>query len=622
VKLLLFVLFLPAVLRADLTVDEAIQLRTVSAVAISPDGTLTAYAVSIPDIAGNRHVSQIYIGDRKLVEGSAPAWSPDGATIACLRRGQIWRIRAAGGEAEKLTGHTQPVERFAWSPDGKFLAFLSQDTIPPTDPTIVGVNDTPMVRLWLLDIATGKERLLTPGNYSVGGYEQWFPDGISWSPDSRRIAFSRRPDARAGSHLEADVVTVGIQGGEPEYLVRRDGMDANPRWSPRGDWLGFISTGKVDWVTISNLFLVSPKTHEIRNVSREFDESVKNFTWTADGSKIFFIAGQKTAEVICSLNVPAGNIQRLTSDGAVYSHLSLSRDGRRAAFVRQDAETPPEVYVSGTDEIKPERISRINSQVAPQQIPETRVVRWRSFDGMEIEGVLAKPVGYRSGRRYPLLVVPHGGPHSVVTNSFFPFREAWLMANRGWAVFLPNFRGSGNYGERFLRANLDGWGVGDFRDVMTGIDHLIETGIADGDRLAISGASYGGYMTAWSITQTTRFRAAVVGCAITDLVSFFGTTDVRTRFENYLGADPHQYVRLSPVQYVDRVRTPALIWHGDQDPRVPPGQGRELYSALKHHSVAVEMLIVHGEGHGLKGPRHQRDLLEREVQWLQRWVPD
>jgi dipeptidyl aminopeptidase/acylaminoacyl peptidase len=163
--------------------------------------------------------------------------------------------------------------------------------------------------------------------------------------------------------------------------------------------------------------------------------------------------------------------------------------------------------------------------------------------------------------------------------------------------------------------------VGDFRDIMTGVDRLIETGLADADRLAISGASYGGYMTAWSITQTTRFRAAVVGCAITDLISFMGTTDVRPRFENYLGLDPRDYLRLSPLEFVDRVRTPSLVWHGDQDPRVPPTQGREWYSALHHNGVPVELLIYHDEGHGLKGPKHQKDLLERELAWLDRWIP-
>jgi dipeptidyl aminopeptidase/acylaminoacyl peptidase len=263
----------------------------------------------------------------------------------------------------------------------------------------------------------------------------------------------------------------------------------------------------------------------------------------------------------------------------------------------------------------------VNPQIQQAQIPETAPIRWRSFDGMEIEAMLTKPAGYVRGQRYPLLVIPHGGPHGVITNSFFPFREAWLFASRGWAVFLPNFRGSGNYGERFLRANLGGWGMGDFRDIQTGIDHLVETGLADPDRLAISGDSYGGYIAAWSITQTKRFRAAVVGCGITNIVSFIGTTDVPSRFENYLGTDPRLYVRLSPMEYVDRVRTPALIWHGDQDPRVPPTQGRELYTALKRNGVPAELLIYHGEGHGLSGLRHRKDLLEREIVWLDRWIP-
>jgi dipeptidyl aminopeptidase/acylaminoacyl peptidase len=605
---------MPAAVYGAITIDEVMQLRTVSAVALSPDGAQVAYAVA------DRPSSEIRIGSRKLTDGAAPAWSPDGKTVAFLRTGDIWSIPAAGGDAVKLTDQPRAVQRFAWSPDGKYIAFTEQDEIPISDPTVFEVNDLPFVRLWLYDLSARRSRPLTSGQYSVGGYDQWFPDGISWSPDSRRITFSRRPDARAGGHLFADLASVSIDGGEPEYLVRRDGMDANPVWSPRGDWLGFISTGKVDWVTISNFFLVSPSTREIRNLTREFDESVKNFAWSGDGRKIFFSAGQGTSEPIFSLDVPDGHVRRLTKDGDAYSHLSLSRDGQRAAFVRQNGNTPPEVYVTRTDAIRPERISDVNPQIQPSQIPETASIRWRSFDGMEIEGMLVKPVGGHSGRRYPLLVIPHGGPHGVVTNTFFPFRNAWLMANRGWAVFEPNFRGSGNYGERFLRANLDGWGVGDFRDIMTGIDHLIGIGLADPDRLAISGASYGGYMAAWSITQTNRFRAAIVGCAVTNLVSFIGTTDVRSRFEAYLGTDPRRYVRLSPMEYVDRARTPSLIWHGDQDPRVPLTQGREFYSALKHHGVPTEFLIYHGEGHGLRLARHQKDLMEREVAWLERFT--
>ena len=613
---LAWLFLIPTALSAAITVDEVMSLRTITAVALSPDGTQVAYAV------GSRQGSEIRIGSRKLTDGSAPAWSPDGKLLAFLRAGDVWTIPAAGGDALKLTSHPTSIRRFSWSPDGKYIAFTAQDVIPPADPTIFGLTGLPFVRLWLCDRAAQKTRQLTPGKYSVGGYDQWFPDGFSWSPDSRRITFSLRPDGRAGSHLYADLASVTLEGGEPEYLVRRDGMDANPHWSPKGDLVGFISTAKVDWITISNLFTVSPSTGKIRNLTSQFDESIKEFAWSGDGRSIFFIAGQGTADSVFSLDVPDGRVLRLTGDGNVYSHLSLSRDGGRAAFVRQNGITPPDVYIASTANFHSGQVSHINPQIQPSQIPATAPIRWRSFDGLQIEGMLVKPVGWQAGRRYPLLVIPHGGPHGVVPNSFFPFRNAWLMANRGWAVFEPNFRGSGNYGEHFLRANIDGWGAGDFRDIMTGVDHLIEIGIADPDRLAISGASYGGYMAAWSITQTNRFRAAIVGCAVTDLVSFMGTTDVRTRFETYLGTDPRRYVRLSPMEYVDRARTPSLIWHGDQDPRVPLTQGHELFSALKRQGVPVEFLIYHGEGHGLSMPSHQMDLMQREFAWLDRWVPE
>jgi dipeptidyl aminopeptidase/acylaminoacyl peptidase len=217
-------------------------------------------------------------------------------------------------------------------------------------------------------------------------------------------------------------------------------------------------------------------------------------------------------------------------------------------------------------------------------------------------------------------VIPHGGPHGVMTNTFLT-REALLFTARGWVVFRPNFRGSGNYGERFLRANLGGWGLGDYADVMSGVDRLIAEGVVDGNRMAISGASYGGYMTAWTISQTRRFRAAVVGCAITNVPSFVRSTDVPRRFEDYLGTDPSVYPRHSPMTYGEHIRTPALIWHGDQDQRVPLMQSRELYTQLLKNGTPVELRIYPGEPHGLHLPGYERDLLQREWEWLQKWVP-
>jgi dipeptidyl aminopeptidase/acylaminoacyl peptidase len=195
-----------------------------------------------------------------------------------------------------------------------------------------------------------------------------------------------------------------------------------------------------------------------------------------------------------------------------------------------------------------------------------------------------------------------------------------VFADRGWVVFRPNFRGSGGYGERFLRANLGGWGLGDYQDIMTGVDMLIEKGIADGSRMAMVGSSYGGYMTSWTISQTNRFKAAVAGAAITDVPSFIRTTDVPDRFEDYLGKDPRRWDRSSPMHYASNIATPTLIWHGDEDIRVPLMQGRHLYTALLANGTPTEFVIYHGEAHGLSNPEHNRDLMQRKIRWLDRWV--
>jgi dipeptidyl aminopeptidase/acylaminoacyl peptidase len=381
--------------------------------------------------------------------------------------------------------------------------------------------------------------------------------------------------------------------------------------------VAYLANHKLDWVVTSDLMLSPAAGGPPRNLTPEFEESVKEFEWS--GGHVVFSAGDRTVNRFYSVDLDTGVLRPLTHGDSVYSQLSLSADGKRCAFVMQDSITPPDVYVSEVADFRPRRVSNINPQLEQWTLVPAEVIRWKSFDGMEIEGLLHKPAAWRRGQPVPLLVVPHGGPHAAMTNTF-PGHETLYFLSRGWAVFRPNFRGSGNYGERFLRANLYGWGLGDFQDLMTGVDALIASGVADRDRMAISGASYGGYMTSWTIGQSMRFRAAIVGCAITDLPSFIRTTDVPERFESYLGIDPALYLRHSPLAFGERMKTPALIWHGDQDARVPLMQSRHLYTQLLKNRVPVDLVVYPGEAHGLRRPGFQADLLERESAWLQYYV--
>ncbi len=620
--------------------EQVLSVTSVGGVAISPDGSRVAYTLTPHDRKGKSLGSEIHIvstqggADRRLIDGGSPSWSPDRSTIAYFSSAagsrQIWTISAAGGEPHQATQHEGYMDRFRWGPDSKRIALLFRRAHEadlrfltkaphPLMPILVDGNNLPMNQLAIVDLESGVTGTITPRGYSVGGYEQWFPDTFSWSPDGKRIVFTKRPHAKAGGHLYGDIVSLTPGGQASRLLVEQEGMDAHPVWSPDGRQIAYISTERYDWVTVSYVYVVDPKTLERRKITPDFDEKIKDFYWTADSKRILFIAGDRTASQIYSVDVAAAKVQALTKGNDFYSGLSVSGKSDSIAFIRQNATTPPDVYFARLTDMKPKRLTEANPRIKSWPQVRTEVVHWKSFDGMKIEGLVHWPLNYRAGRKYPLLVVPHGGPHSVMSNTFVN-GEYRIFAHRGWAVFRPNFRGSGHYGEKFLRANLGSWGIGDYQDVMSGVDHLIGMGLADPEKLAMSGSSYGGYMTSWTISQTDRFKAAVVGAAITDVPSFLRTTDVPERFESYLGKDIHVYQRGSPMTYADNIKTPSLIWHGDADIRVPVMQGRHLYTTLLKNEVPVEFIIYPNEPHGLRSVLNRRDLLLRKIRWLHGWV--
>jgi dipeptidyl aminopeptidase/acylaminoacyl peptidase len=281
------------------------------------------------------------------------------------------------------------------------------------------------------------------------------------------------------------------------------------------------------------------------------------------------------------------------------------------------------VYVSDGGFSTFRKLTDTNPQAANFSLGETEIVTWKSSDGMEVEGVLLKPVGYQAGKRYPMLTVAHGGPSGAFTNGYRVggLEGGQLWAGQGWAVFYPNPRGSTNYGEKFLQANINDWGGGDYRDIMTGVDAMIARGIADSDRLAHIGWSYGGYMTAWVITQTNRFKAAMVGAGLTNMVSMYGTNDIPNVLVTYFGGIPNKetlalYNARSAMSHVDNVTTPTLILHGANDDRVPVGQALELFRALKDRGKAVELVFYPREPHGFTEYYHQKDRLTRIQEWV------
>jgi dipeptidyl aminopeptidase/acylaminoacyl peptidase len=549
-------------------------------------------------------------------------------------------MRADGGEARRVTDVREGVAAYAWAPDSRRLALVTTDPLDKEEQTRLDRRDDERVfegdfryrHLWITDIAEGAvaTRLTEGRDFTVASQPP------SWSPDGTRIAFSAgaTPMLRDQRH---DIYIVDVASKQATRISPNAGADTSPRWSPDGAWIAWVTDPNtarpngdgtpVGVVVQSRLTLYDVAARTVKDAATSsFDLEMGTPFWSADSARILFHTGRRAWVEAFAYELRTGRYTALTERRTLQIG-SLSRDGQVVAVTMDTPDTPAEIYVTGPDFRSLTRLTTTNPQASAFALGETEVVTWKSTDGLEVEGVLLKPVGYQPGRRYPLLTVAHGGPAGAFVNNYRVggLEGGQLWAGQGWAVFYPNPRGSTNYGEKFLRANVNDWGGGDYRDIMSGIDALITRGLADADKLALAGWSYGGYMTAWSITQTTRFKAAMVGAGLTNLWSMYGTNDIPNVLIGYFGgpAGPDRlplYMERSAMTRIDKVVTPTLILHGASDERVPIGQAQELYRGLRDRGRVTELVLYPREGHGITEYYHQKDRLTRIQEWMTRYT--
>ena len=630
------------------TVEQSLNLKSVSNPRISPDGHYVAYHVQKTNWEENAFETEIWIartdsGDTYRLTSSKksnsnPVWSPDSKRLAFISdrdgKRQIYVIAPAGGEAIQLTNVETSVSGMSWSPDGGSIAFTAADPESKARKDRkerygeyeVVQSDYYFTHLWTIGVPSGAiEKKTEPVRLTEGS--SFSVNGFSWSPDSKRIACSAAKDPDLSSSATGDVYVITVGDKSFKRIVDTAGPDGNPVWSPDGRQIAYQTANGREFFFYANSYIaVTPSEGGPKQVLTEgFDESPGIIEWARDG--IYFGGLQRTASHLFRIDPVTKAIEQISKPADyVASQFSFTSDYKQVAFVGAGANDYPEVYISQVKQFQPKRLTAMSDQLKEFKLAKREVIQWKSTDGAQIEGVLIKPFGFDPAKKYPLLVVIHGGPTGVDTpvvraDRYYPIE---MFAAKGALVLRPNYRGSAGYGEKFRSLNVRNLGVGDYWDVISGVDHLISQGIVDRDRVGAMGWSQGGYISAFITCSSDRFKAVSVGAGISDWITYYVNTDIHPFTRQYLKATPWDdaeiYRKTSPISYVKNAKTPTLIQHGELDKRVPIPNAYELRQALEDRGVPVKMVVYKGFGHGIDKPKQQRSVMEQNYDWFVQWI--
>jgi dipeptidyl aminopeptidase/acylaminoacyl peptidase len=663
----------PAAPRA-VTIDDAFEIREVRDPQITEDGKWVAYTVATASLKEDKTETRIWMaptagGDpvvmtAEKLSSSHPRWSPDGKYLAFLsKRGegktQVWLLNRMGGEAQQLTEAIQDVDDFAWSPDSKRLVLILQDPSPEeleeaktkekdkpgsadkdkekdatakkpkTPPPFVvdryrfksdtiGYLDHRRTHLYVFDVATKAAVQITSGDFD--------DEEPAWSPDGKLLAFQSNrstpdPDRTYDSNIWVVAADNTDKGAHLTQVTTNPGEDEEPAWSPDGKWITYAT--KLDpklFQYATRHIAVSPAAGgEAKVLTRAFDRMSRRPHFSADGQFIYFIADDDGSENLCRIPATGGEITRPISGRVVTSSYSAAKSGAIAAQVTT-SDRPSEIYTISGGLLT--RLTHVNDAfMAKIKIVTPEYVKFKSKDGTTVAGYLYKPLDYVAGKKYPTLLRPHGGPVWAYYGEFAHFEQ--LFAANGYVVLEPNPRGSTGYGQDFCKAIFADWGNKDYQDDMAMVDYAIAQGLADPDKLAVGGWSYGGISTDFIIAQTTRFKAAISGAGSAFFAALYGHDQYVLDYDVELGHpwdNRAVWDRVSPYYKVANITTPTLFMGGEIDWNVPVIGGEQMYQAMKTLGRETELVVYPGEYHGFKTPSHIKDRLERNLSWYAHYV--
>src|ERR1051325_290096 len=649
-----------------LTVNELLKVHRVSDPQVSPDGRTIAFTITDPDVAANKPRTQIYLvpmegGEpRALTSGDqsseSPRWSPDGKRLAYISDSQVWTIDVASGEKKKVTNVATGADAPVWSPDGKWIAFTS-DVYPEctnddcnrkraqaADESKVKAKmaDRLLFRHWktwkegkrshifVVSIDGGAARDLTPGDWDAPPFSLGGPPEYAFSPDSKELAFTRNTDKDEAISTNNDLFTVAVTGGEARRITGDNrGADSTPVYSPDGRYIAYRSQPRAGFEADRwQLMLFDRQTNKSRSLSEPFDLQVESIAFSPDSKKIYLTAGERGLQPVYTVAVGGGNITKLIADG-FNDDVKITADGKWLVFTRNSASSPTEIYRAASDGTGVTAVTKINDAfIAGFGLKPAEEVTWEGAEGAKVGGWIIKPPDFNASRKWPLLVLIHGGPQGAWNNNWGYRWNPEVFASAGYVVFMPNPRGSTGYGQKFTDEISGDWGGRVFTDLMNGVAQVISLGYVDKERIGAAGGSYGGYMVNWIEGHNNdprfQFKALVSHAGVYNLTSMYGATEelwfAEWEFKGTPWDNPEVYTRWSPHMFVKEFKTPMLVIHGELDYRVPGGEALQLSAALQRRGVPSTLLSFRDEVHWILKPQNSQLWYTTVLNWFDAYL--
>lgn len=653
-----------------ITFDDLMQLHRVGDPRISPDGKWVAYAVSTPDMTANRNASNIWMVSTAGGEAmqltqsghdSSPIWSPDGKTLAFLSsrdgNSQVYVLSMDGGEAHAVTHLSTGADLVKWSPDGKTIAFTSsvypdckddpcnkkRDEEKEKNKVKAHVYEHLLYRHWthwfegkrshlFVEEADGggDARDLTIGaNYDVPPDERGGPDDINFSPDSKEICFTAVTDKVEAISTNGDLFIVPVGGGEPKKITTNPGFDGNPVYSPDGRFIAYHAQLTPEYESDRwRVMLYDRQNGKSENLSEAFDRSANELNWAADSKTIYFTAENETLQPVYAMAARAGaEPKKVVADGS-NTGLTISADGKTLSFERSSLTMPAELFVAGSDGSAVRQISHQNDGLlAKLEMNAAEMFWFEGAEGTRVQAMVIRPPHFDAAKKYPLLVLLHGGPQTMWSNAWGYRWNAEVFSAAGYVTLMINRRGSTGYGQKFTDEIANDWGGKPYVDVMRGIDTaLAKYKFIDGSRMAAAGGSYGGYMADWIATHSGRFKATISHAGIYDKSSMYATEELWFEEHDMQGtpwSNPESYRKWAPMTYaadLGKFKTPTLVICGERDYRVPYTQSLEFFNTLQRQGVPSKLVVFPDEGHWILKPQNAQFWYQTFFDWLAQWM--